>query len=404
MKYMGSKRELLCKGLGDAILHQALSAERIVDLFSGSGAVSIFAAQRTSRPVMAVDLQHYAVSLAASVIERDHAVDPTWITDTWLGSARSLREDTANWPVYARQGLVRFGAETVKRARRMAEDAPDGSIVNAYGGHYFSLSQAATLDALLQTMPADPKARSICSAALISAGSKCAASPGHTAQPFQPTKTALPFIQKAWSHDPIAIAQQALEEIAPRHAQAEGIALRADANVIAAGLERTDVVIVDPPYSAVQYSRFYHVLEALARGQVGPVSGVGRYEPQTQRPQSSFSLRTQARAACEQLLTTLAEIGCRVIFTFPVATSSNGLSGRDVVEIAASRFKVSEVVVDGIFSTLGGNGARRPARHASEELVITMVPRAARNRRPGATESKESPGCQASSDRIHAVI
>ena len=65
-------------------------------------------------------------------------------------------------------------------------------ITKAYGGHYFSPLQAIHIDALLTTLPITNKNTLL--ASLIHAASECAASPGHTAQPFQPTKTAKKYL------------------------------------------------------------------------------------------------------------------------------------------------------------------------------------------------------------------
>jgi hypothetical protein len=125
----------------------------------------------------------------------------------------------------------------------------------------------------------------------------------------------------------------------------------------------------------VHYSRFYHVLETIARGQCGPVEGVGRYPPRQERPQSLFSLQTRAEDALSLLMERLAARSATVILTFPAGKSSNGLSGRRVREIARRHFGIDEQTVNGRFSTLGGNGRHRPARQQSEEMVLLLVPR-----------------------------
>ncbi|HWC08975.1 MAG TPA: hypothetical protein VG458_07980, partial [Solirubrobacterales bacterium] len=143
-------------------------------------------------------------------------------------------------------------------------------------------------------------------------------------------------------------------------------------------LKSTDLVIIDPPYSDVQYSRFYHVLEAIARADgSGPspdVSGVGRYPPFGDRPRSDFSLKSRSQAAIENLLDALADAGCQAIITFPTARCSNGLSGAQIARLARRQFAVKTKTVKGKFSTLGGNGATRAARAASAELIISLSP------------------------------
>lgn len=375
MKYMGNKRVLLEKGLGAMLLREAKSADRLVDLFSGSGAVASYVVEAVPIPALAVDLQQYAVCLAGSVIARTEPVSETAVRSRWLDAAEVARSSDPRWVEYEKAAYRRVTATSVKRARRVARDGPSDSIVRAYGGHYFSLSQALTLDHMLATAPKRGELATLCSATLIRTASRCAAAPGHTAQPFQPTPRAIPYIKAAWVKDPLEVAQAVVEDLAPRHALTKGAAKRADAISVARRLGPGDLAVVDPPYSAVQYSRFYHVLESLARGTVGEVSGVGRYASFAERPRSDFSLKTKAREACGVLLDALAEARCRVVFTFPAGQCSNGLSGDELIEMADARFRVKAVAVNGRFSTLGGNGDGRPSRHASEELILTMSPR-----------------------------
>src|SRR3712207_2180515 len=87
MKYMGSKRYALRNGLGQMILRHSKKVERIVDLFCGTGSVAWFAAQNTNRPVLAADLQTYAVVSAQAVIGRDAALDPAPLIERWLNNA-----------------------------------------------------------------------------------------------------------------------------------------------------------------------------------------------------------------------------------------------------------------------------------------------------------------------------
>jgi hypothetical protein len=50
MKYMGSKRAMLPKGLGEVLVRDAMGKRRIVDLFAGSAAVAWFAAGQMNVP------------------------------------------------------------------------------------------------------------------------------------------------------------------------------------------------------------------------------------------------------------------------------------------------------------------------------------------------------------------
>jgi adenine-specific DNA methylase len=230
---------------------------------------------------------------------------------------------------------------------------------------------------LIKYLPDTEPERTVCLAALISAASKCAAAPGHTAQPFQPTASAKDFLAESWSKDILQVTKDYLKRICPRYARVAGSGQIGDAIEVAKTLSREDLVIIDPPYSAVQYSRFYHVLETIAVGECSSVSGVGRYPPRLERPQSDFSKRSTVQEAFRRMFDRLADAGSTVILTFPDGECSTGISGRDVVLIASDFYTLEERQISGRFSTMGGNGARgsRNARAQSSELLLLMHPR-----------------------------
>lgn len=374
MKYMGSKTAMLENGLGELVVEHAEHSKRVVDLFTGSAAIAWFAAERTTRPVVAFDLQTYAVVLARAVITRTRGVDTSRLETTWIAPVTRRRKKLARWKQWPELN-GRIWKKNVVHARRVCADEAGGVTWSAYGGHYFSPHQATTIDCLLESLPEREPDRSVCLAALIVAASRCAASPGHTAQPFAPTDGGLTAIYDAWKVDPLEAARAALKSIAPQHAKSKGLAEVADAVEKAGTLEEGDLAIVDPPYSAVQYSRFYHVLETIALQSDFTAEGVGRYPPFTDRPHSDFSLLTASSGAVGNLFENLASAGVKTIVTFPRTRSSNGLSGSDVKELADPHFVVESSRVRTRFSTLGGNHDHRPPRQRREELILVLNPR-----------------------------
>ncbi len=379
MKYMGSKRAMLGNGLGDLIQSHARNADRIVDPFCGSGVVAWYAAENTDRQVIASDLQEYAVALSRSVTERDMALNAEILAEAWFLQARAFLGTLVLWEQALRFELEPWENDPptyVARARSLCVGGPpDLGIWRAYGGHYFSPLQALTLDALRRTLPAEEAPRSTALAALIGTASACAAAPGHTAQPFQATQGASTYLFEAWRRNPFHYSLRALEDICPRHAQARGIACVRDALDAALDVHEHDLVIIDPPYSSVHYSRFYHVLETIAKGTCGQVNGVGRYPPVAERPKSLFSIKTAATLTLAMLLERLSARKAKVILTFPAGLSSNGLSGEKVIETAERFFVVAKRTIESRFSTLGGNKSHRPARQQSEELILLLVPK-----------------------------
>jgi len=201
------------------------------------------------------------------------------------------------------------------------------------------------------------------------------AAPGHTAQPFQPTAGAAEFLFEGWRRDVWEQTKSALDRICPRHAQSIGEARVGNAESLAQELGPGDVAFLDPPYSGVHYSRFYHVLETVARGDCAEVSGVGRYPPPSERPKSDFSVATRSKQALERLLKILGKRSVRTILTFPKEKTSNGLSGSIVESVAEKYFEIKKVTTNGRFSTLGGNTPKRKARIPAYEIILSLTPR-----------------------------
>lgn len=366
---------MLLNGLGKLITKEIAERSRFVDLFSGSAAVSWYVAERFPVEVIAVDLQAYGVALAEGLLRRTKPIDKDDFWPDWKARAKEY------FLAFAPPFVDRVTLANVHEARQWCELFPEGSLIYAYGGHYFSPTQITWIEALRETLPKDSETRTISLAALLMAASQAAAAPGHTAQPFQPTRTAKAFLAESWDRDIPELVIKALDGITHRHAQILGSSRQADACEYATELKDRDLVFVDPPYSGVHYSRFYHVLESIAEGETTAVSGVGRYPAKEKRPRSAFSMKSTSAIAMENLLKTLAERKTDVILTFPDHHCSNGLSGEQITDLASAHFYVERKSVHSVFSTLGGVSkdqtpreleGRRTARQSAQELMLLL--------------------------------
>lgn len=372
---MGSKRAMLKNGLGELLKDEIDTARRFVDLFAGSGAVAIHIARQFALPVIAFDLQQYSVVLTRAVVCRQKGV--RW-PDTWKAWHRRAKTYMGKSKIPASEKLTH---RIVEDFREWCGAEADSPITRAYGGHYFSPRQAVWIDALRATLPQRDPTRTIALAALIQAASQCVAAPGHTAQPFQPTRTAKKFLQEAWEKDIVERTKQFFISTAALFAMKIGNAEIANANMAAKRLRENDFVFIDPPYSGVHYSRFYHVLETIAHGDCGEVTGVGRYPASSLRPRSQYSLKTTSTDALDRLLKTISSRGAKAVLTFPDHECSNGLSGDAVRDIASQHFRVKRRTVSSKFSTLGGtsddrgNEAGRAARQHANELMLVLAPK-----------------------------
>lgn len=364
---------MLSNGLGNVLEEMIGRHKRFVDLFTGSASVAWHVAKRYPIETLAFDLQRYGAVLAAAVVQRSNPVDPIRLWRDWLHLA-APRFNALSPPASSN-----ISVPFVKKARKWASQFDEDSLVNAYAGHYYSPVQASWIQALRDTIPTKSPNRDICLAALIVAASKCAASPGHTAQPFQPTDTAFKYLQLSWQRNLCTDIQAAFAQIAPLHAQVKGMARVGDANIVAPLLKSGDLVFIDPPYSAVQYSRFYHVLEAIAVGGTSPVFGVGRYPPLAERPSSKYSQKRTSLPAIQDLLVTLSKRGVSAIVTFPNHECSNGIDASLIKDIASELFRIRTQSVSSVFSTLGGPSSKkhgsRLARLSADEMILCLEPK-----------------------------
>lgn len=389
MKYMGNKGKMLST-LGEIISHHSREAQRIADPFCGSGAVSWFLAETTDKEIISGDIQSFAVARAKAVIERTNDIDPSSMLRYWFARARTIVNRVAShFPNHIRSiepdltDAARIKL-VVNRSRKFCRNILPvvfndfgglWPISKAYGGYYFSPSQALVFDALRQCLPTDTAKRKIALAALVEATSKAAASPGHTAQPFQPTDTASKYIIEAWTRDPWKLVKESVNDIASRSANVLGRGIVGGFEKTIARLDAGDIVFADPPYSGVHYSRFYHVLETVSRGVEFEPEGAGRYPALQDRPSSAFSKKTEARHAASKLVRQCADNNLILVLTFPTEGGSNGLKVSDFVDIGRPLFSAIEVdEVQSDFSTLGGNKIHREARKSCGESIITFIP------------------------------
>jgi len=376
VKYMGSKRSMLTNGLGDALSQSIAECNRVFDMFTGSGAVAWHVAQKYDREVIASDLQSYAVALAAGVIERTEPLaDHRWL-DSWFDHAKEMQPSRFFQKATNLQEKLEVEqiAGSAIEARELCADF-NLPVCFAYGGYYYSPLQSLWLDTLRIALPKNANQRRIGLAALIIAASQSAAAPGHTAQPFKPNETAGRFLKEAWMRDIQFLVKRAAVSLSEKHAKKAGRAIVVDANELANQVIEGDLVFLDPPYSGVHYSRFYHVLETVALGEVGEISGNGRYPPPEERPRSQYSLRTRSKPVLDGLLKVISQKGASAIVTFPAGAASNGLSGEDVADLSERYFAIEEVKVSSRFSTLGGDKKHREARQNTTELILRLSPK-----------------------------
>jgi adenine-specific DNA-methyltransferase len=366
IQYLGSKVRLL-DAISSAVDSVDTARGPVLDLFSGSGVVSAHLARR--REVTAVDIQEYARVLASALL-----------SPARLGSAK-IEELIAAARLMA-GGAAGTGLGPLLRYERAATDAleagdpgplcdiveggslvafsrgdgPDrGQLAEAlagaacapadagapltltryYGGVYFGYAQALALDCLLaaiRTLPASQRDTAL--AALLGAASECVTSVGnHFAQPVRPRDklgapklSALVALTRRRKRDIFEAFASRLKryEVVPGAAKTAE-AVQADYRAFLASHKRhVAAAYADPPYTRDHYSRFYHVLETMARGDSPEISTVsvngsvslsrGLYR--SERHQSPFCIRSEAPAAFHALFSGVRQLDAPLVLSY----------------------------------------------------------------------------------------
>ena len=345
--YLGSKRRM-----ADLVVCAArdLAGEgaTAIDLFSGTGSTSV--ALACSFAVTSVDVQEYSRVMCSALIEEGSPiVDDRVFLDRWAsfkegllcrygrlvsyeqGILGSPDENAGELSSIIEHGclLAMDGMASPELSGLMRESLviplPDGltdTIVCYYGGTYFSYLQAVELSAACSAARTfDGWQRDRYLASVICAASHCGSTVG--GQFAQPLRTVDPrglvktkTIRKATACRAKSVSRatmSALEEIdALRKPGPHNAAIRAECREwLREQKPRADVIYADPPYSRYHYSRYYHVLETIARGDspdITPNPATGRPSRgmyRAGRYQSPFSTRGGASGAFEELF-----VGC----------------------------------------------------------------------------------------------
>lgn len=429
IQYMGSKVRMLdfIRETMDQVGTGA-GGGRTVDLFSGSGVVA--AELGRTRPVVAVDVQEYA-RVVASALLRPARLRADGI-EALAAAARERAE--AEWlqPLleYERRAHERADrgdaeqlCEIVEKGSMAAHELGEGpgegaleelldasggraadghlTLTRHYGGVFFGYAQALLLDCLTAVVRAGPASdRDTGLAAILGAASECVTSVGsHFAQPLRPRDrqqrpklAALRAAAQRRRRDPISIFARLLRCYAGLSGSPfGGEALQSDYRAFLADEEGpVSAIYADPPYTRDHYSRFYHVLETIARGDEPDVSTVtignrtllsrGLYR--VDRHQSPFCIRSQAPRAFTELFAGARGLESPLVLSYSPYSSGTAarpeprlLTIEALVELASAHFGEVTVKSAGRFSHSRFNSSRLNGEIETEaETLLVCLP------------------------------
>lgn len=424
VQYLGNKLRVL-EQVRAACTRGLDSSDRIWDAFSGSSVVSqeIGAA---GHPVYSTDVLATSIVLARALMGIGR-------TDSSLEAASSEVAARANkmrseiWDRAVEQeraaiasadgdSLAQLGRSLPQRWRRdgasatqlkafdqVDEDARAerltvaGQMATTYAGTYFGVEQAVRLDALRGAIFSLERDGAIdgwqCAAmltALSFAASRSVHSAGkHFAQPLKLAAT--PFHRRRLLSDRALIVDDAfmagLAEI-ERSARPPGehhvVELAEAERVDGSRLRELGVrsVYADPPYTAQQYSRFYHVLDVLVSGapailqRRGDRVTTGLYP--VDRHRSRFCSRTQAPAAFAELAHHVRDAGARLVVSYSVSDHASVGNARSIgldplLDLLRETFGSRGVHMEEVdirYRQFNSGGLSSPTRNDPEVLIV----------------------------------
>ena len=339
---------------------------RVGDLFSGSSVVSQALAHQGYQ-VTAVDTQQYASVLGISCLgvgrRANEKLDAEDIVKASYESTNLQNYD--KWIKLSSKEQAFLEAQDIKALRSMYSNLPllwcsgeDHRIqllhsgypnnglnpvsifTEIYAGSYFGVTQAMELDLLRIVIEQKAFSRwqlNAALAALMSAASRCVHSAGkHFAQPIKnSTAGSNRFADGRLLQDRnISVTQSFLEAAAQinslTHSEEDGnqFILGESERLNRSVYESFDLVYLDPPYTAQQYSRFYHVLETLVSYDVPKLFVDGKLTTGLYpdgRYKSAFSSRKGAELAIKKIIRSAHSSRTNLLASYSHSTAaSNG--------------------------------------------------------------------------------
>lgn len=399
----------MLRPIGDTIAQIAPPGATVCDLFAGSGTVSVYLASMWN--VVASDIQEYSRVLCNGLLNQPPtfserlAIGRQLVQKAKVGPLRSalqtalaaLIDHEQNCAMDAAAGDVEGLCEVMEcpplisedcgglshsslgslwssaRDRLLDEGLDDcaGSVVSRhFGGVYFSWAQAVEFDALLDQVHRidDPGQRDYYLACVLAAASDVVNTVGkHFAQRAMPRKAdgvvKRRVIRNALGDRSKDACRAFLESVDRLHiGSSNGLRHRAfrsdfedlllDQNI------RFDLLYADPPYTRDHYSRYYHVLETMAkhdrpdvsrtliRSGDGPRLSRGVYRQD--RHQSPFCIQSKAAAAFHMLADGVSKRNVPMVLSYSPYDEGAGhrprvLKTTEVFDILKQYFRIVTV-------------------------------------------------------------
>jgi adenine-specific DNA-methyltransferase len=390
VSYMGTKRHL-APIVADLVADSRPGA--LLDLFSGMCAVGHAVAP--SRQIWCNDLQHFAHLVAScQFCSKSDPPDSKYVECRLSSLFRYFFEDRENEEydlVDAESSaldtknvadLAKFFEDGIFRANRLSAGggAPYSLFLDRYAGSYFGVRQAIEIDAIRRAIDGaidDPGVRDWLLVGLCSALGRCANTTGHFAQALYPKFSNIEKVinqrrRSIWSE--FLSAFDRMQVLGSYHWRSGNRVFNREASSLLSDIENgsdVGVVYADPPYTADQYSRYYHLYETAILYDYPIASGRGLYRDG--RAVSKFCHSRKIRSGIERLVARTSKTGADLILSYP----SSGLLPNSRSQITAM---ISEYFgrPPEIFSILHSHSTMGASKGQAKRQVTELLYRARR--------------------------
>jgi adenine-specific DNA-methyltransferase len=360
ISYMGTKRELAADVAG--VIAEAKPG-RLLDAFAGMGAVAH--AVGTSRPIWVNDVQRFAQIVGRCIFTarenpRPRAAIEQITKDYYNANLEVLENKNRGLMTLSNKATTALSFDDMEKELVAApkfeiERCDYSCFLETYGGGFFSFHQAAQIDSVRSALDKALSAKSISYDqwrwGIVSLGRAClkvANTPGHFAQFLRPSASNFRRVQKQWQRD---IWEEwlngfdILRPVGTARWRYENIATNEDSLLLLTKHHTSDISVVycDPPYTADQYSRYYHVWETMINYDYPETTGAGRYR--SDRFTTPFSIKTKCIGAMRDLIEKVSNKGADLVLSYP----TNGLlyeAGENPIDLLQEKYKKVELKID----------------------------------------------------------
>jgi adenine-specific DNA-methyltransferase len=395
---MGTKRSL-APLVREVIGDLGVRGSRVSDLFSGMGSVA--SALAPDFPVVTNDALTFTGAFARARFlnqQRGNESDLRQaLLPVFLTTRKTLQEKFADRVAKERRA-VRGGDSAfrkyIEKASHVGNDATLAALADTsraltrsddyclttiyFSAGYFSTIQAIDFDALRHAIDTvvSSASRDWVLSAWLSTAALLVNAPGHTAQFLKPTSEAVAVrVRRQWQRpvwETFLERLPALTPVGDRQWRSKNRVTSEDALLLVDSdlLDDVSVVYADPPYTADQYSRYYHVHETLYLYDFPASTGVGRYRDG--RFHTTFSMVTTVEAAFNSMASSLSARKMPLVVSYP----ANGLlseAGVNLRRLLKEHYTVRrQVEIETNHSTLGASSGSQ--QKAAKEKLYVCVP------------------------------